>query len=106
MSPLTHNSFTSPFTLHPSPFTLHPSPFTLPPSPFTLHPSPFTLQPSTFTPSPLHFSTHSLIHALSNNLKVPLQFPVGDGLAELAFLPFARGGEVLDKCIAETGARG
>src|SRR6266446_4436678 len=80
--------------------------------PFTLHSFTHSLIHSfthslihSFTHSLIHSFTHSLIHALSNNFKVPLQLPVGDGLAELAFLPLTGGGEVLDERIAETRAR-
>src|SRR5882672_6441446 len=66
------------------------------------YPSPFTPSPFTLT---LHSFTHSHIHTFTpsplNYFKIALQLPVGDRLAELAFLPFAGGGEVLDECIAE-----
>ena len=38
---------------------------------------------------------------LSDDFKVTSQLPIGDRLAELAFLPLARGGEVIDESVAE-----
>src|SRR6185369_5785879 len=35
------------------------------------------------------------------NLEVPLQFPIGNRLAELALLPFAGGGVMLDEIVDE-----
>src|SRR5258708_30743322 len=64
-----------------------------------------TLHPSRLPPSPF---THSLIHSFTpsplNDFEVALQLPVANGLAELAFLPFARSGEVLHQRSAATAA--
>src|SRR5712691_1459590 len=41
----------------------------------------------------------------SDDLEIARQFPVGDVAAELALLPFAGGGEMLDEIVAEQLAR-
>src|SRR5690242_10022045 len=47
-----------------------------------------------------------LLNESSNDLEIPLELPIGDGVEPLAPLPFAGGGEMLDEVGSEPVARG